>query len=72
MKGQNNMDGTHNLLTIRQAAKKFKGLSEYNLRNLIKNNELPYIKSGNRVLIDEDEIHVYIMIASHKGESEID
>lgn len=72
MKGQNNMEETHNLLTIRQAAKQFKGLSEYHIRNLIKKNELPYIKSGNRVLIDEQEIHFYIMFSSSKGEIELD
>lgn len=64
------MEEKHNLLTIRQAAKLVGGLSEYHLRNLVKNNEIPYVKSGNRVLIDEQEIHFYIAIASCKGEIE--
>lgn len=61
------MSKQYNLLTIRQASKLVDGLTEYRIRRLIKNNELPYIKSGNRVLINEQEIYNYLVVAQKRG-----
>lgn len=54
----------HKFKTIRQSAKLVDGLSEYNLRRLIKQGKIPYIKSGNRVLININTLIDYI----EKGE----
>lgn len=54
------------LLTIRQAAKLVDGFTEYQIRRLIKENALPYIKSGNRVLIEEQSIYDFIVEAQNK------
>ncbi len=48
------------LLTIRQAARLIDGFTEYQIRRLVKNGALPYLKSGNRVLIEEQAIFDYI------------
>lgn len=48
------------LLTIRQSAKLIDGFTEYQIRRLVKNGALPYLKSGNRVLIEEQAIFDYI------------
>lgn len=55
------------LLTIRQSAKLVEGFTEYRIRRLIKAGELPYLKSGNRVLIEEEAIYDYIANAQGKG-----
>lgn len=57
------------LLTIRQAAKLVDGLSENHIRKLIKENALPHIKTGNRVLIEEQEIYNYIARKQYGGEN---
>lgn len=44
------------LLTIREAAALIDGLSEYRIRCMCKNGELPHFKSGNRVLITEENL----------------
>lgn len=31
------------------------GLSQHYIRQMVKNNEIPYIKSGNKVLINYDK-----------------
>ncbi len=54
------------LLTIRQAAKLVDGFTEYQIRRLIKENILPHIKSGNRVLIEEQTIYDFIAKAQNK------
>lgn len=71
-KGQNYMDRKYKLLTIRQASKLVEGLSEHHIRKLIKENHLPHIKSGNRVLIDEQEIYDYINIQQYTRGIEIE
>ncbi|MFI3141987.1 MAG: helix-turn-helix domain-containing protein [Clostridia bacterium] len=48
------------LLTIREASKLIDGFSEYNIRKLIKSGKLEHLKSGNRVLIDEQTIYAFI------------
>ena len=48
------------LLTIRQSAKLIEGFTEYQIRRLVKSGELPHLKSGNRVLIEEQAIFDYI------------
>ena len=60
------------LLTIRQAAKLVDGFTEHHIRTLIKSKELPHIKSGNRVLIDEQEIYNYITFSPYKGGMDIE
>ena len=56
------------LVTIRQAAELIVGLSEHHIRRLVKENQLPHIKSGNRVLIDEQAIYDFVANAQpHAG-----
>lgn len=60
------MDTQLKLLTIRQAAKLVDGLTEYQIRRLIKTGKLPYLKSGNRVLIEKQAIYDFVAKAQHK------
>ena len=55
------------LLTIRQSAKLIDGFTEYRIRRLIKAGLLPYLTSGNRVLIEEQAIYNYVANAQAKG-----
>lgn len=66
------MKNQFKLLTIRQAAKLVDGMTEYHIRKLVKSNELPYIKSGNRVLIDEQEIYNYIIFSPYNDGVDIE
>ena len=53
-------------ITIREAVEQYKGLSEYYFRNLIENGKLPYLKSGNRILIEVAELETFLFITQHK------
>lgn len=44
------------LLTVREAAALIDGLSEYRVRRMCMCGQLPYFKSGNRVLITEENL----------------
>lgn len=48
------------MMRLREAAKKT-GLSYYYLRNACLNNEIPYLKSGNRFLINFEWLENYLM-----------
>ncbi len=48
------------LLTIRQSARLIDGFTEYQIRRLVKTGALPHLKSGNRVLIEEQAIFDYV------------
>lgn len=66
MKGRDYMDTQFKLLTIRQAANLVDGFTEYQIRRLIKNGKLPYLKSGNRVLIEKQAIYNFVATAGCK------
>ncbi len=42
------------LLTIREAAAMVTGLSVYQVRLMIKNGQIPYIKAGTKIFINKD------------------
>lgn len=44
------------LLTVREAAALIDGLSEYRVRRMCMSGQLPYFKSGNRLLITEENL----------------
>lgn len=44
------------LLTIREAAKIIEGLTEYRIRQMCRNGQLPSFKAGNRTLITEENL----------------
>ncbi len=61
------------LLTIRQAAKLIDGLTEYRIRKLCAEGELPCLKLGNRKLINEQTLIDYVAnLSNPKGAKEND
>lgn len=42
------------LLTIKEAAELVSGLSQYQIRLMIKNKQLPYIQAGRKFFINKD------------------
>lgn len=44
------------LLTIKEAAKMFDGLTEYRVRQMCLCNQVPSFKAGNKILIYEENL----------------
>ena len=42
------------LLTVKEAADMVTGLSQYQIRLMIKNGQLPYIKAGKKMFINKE------------------
>lgn len=53
-------------ITIKQAVKQNQGLSEYYFRKLIKDNRLPHLKSGKKVLIEVTELEIFLFTNQYK------
>jgi len=49
------------MLTIKEAAACFQGLTEFRIRELIKNGTLPYMKAGAKFLVCEQAIEEFIL-----------
>jgi excisionase family DNA binding protein len=50
----------YRLLTIKEAAAEFPGLTAFRIRTLIKSGELPHIYAGRKYLICDHAINDYI------------
>lgn len=48
------------LLTIKEASKLIEGLTEYRIRTLCLNGELPHIKAGKKFLVNEQVLYKYV------------
>lgn len=48
------------LLTIREAAAMVSGLSVYQVRLMIKNGQIPYIKAGTKIFINKAILLKYL------------
>ena len=48
------------MLTIKDAAALVKGLSEYRVRQMCKNNQIPHLKAGKKYLINKDVLFSYL------------
>jgi excisionase family DNA binding protein len=49
------------MLTINEAAERFRGLTAYRIRALIKSGVLPYISAGKKYLVCEQILREYIL-----------
>ena len=48
------------MLTIKQAATLFDGLTEYRVRELCKSGQLPCIMAGKKYLINKDTLYKFL------------
>lgn len=48
------------MLTIKEAAKLVDGLSEYRIRQLCINKQIPFVKAGKKYLINQDVLFSYL------------
>jgi excisionase family DNA binding protein len=48
------------MLTIKEAAECFHGLTAFRIRELIKRGEIPHLKAGSKFLVCEQAIENYI------------
>ncbi len=58
------------LLNIRQAAKVVEGLTEYRIRQLCRSGELPCIKAGRKILLNEQALIDYVLRAERRQSHE--
>jgi hypothetical protein len=55
------------MLTIKQASQCAEGLSEYRLRQMCINKEIPTVKAGNKYLICEQVLLNYLTRGAYNG-----
>lgn len=48
------------MLTLKEASKEVEGITEYRLREMCKNNEIPHVKAGNKYLINKNVLYRYL------------
>ena len=55
------MEEERKMLTVKEAAAKVHGITEYRIREMIREGKLPYMKAGKKFLIPEDAVMKAVM-----------